>query len=63
MYETSFHDVNTNNASSGLREKSYTYQFGAKIWQENIGTKMKVRRGEGSALGGPYLPKKKLPNW
>ena len=31
MYQTSFYDVNTNNASSSLRGKTYTYQFAAKI--------------------------------
>ena len=41
--QISFHNVNTNNTSSGLREKCYTYQFGDRIWWEKYGAKIKDR--------------------
>ena len=53
--QTSFCDISTNNASSGLRKKLYLLilvpKYDGKIWcQYGHG-------GEEALLGGPYLPR------
>ena len=57
MYQTSFSNVNTNNASSGLRDKVILTNLAPKYDGENRYQNVgQGRRKE--PLGGPYLPKK-----
>ena len=61
MHPDKLRYVNTNKASSGLREKVILTNLVGKIWHQNVGW-----GGEGgeAPLGGPYLPKEvHAPSW
>ena len=58
MYQPSFHDVNTNSASSGLREIVILTTLVPKYDGENRCQNVGYGRGGETPMGGPYLPPK-----